>query len=193
MPVCRVICYEVIVYQIPLPNLHNLVSPTTSSTPLTCAAASRPTPVQRPLNFRKQHIQPPYETLLTNPTSRNTNKPPTRPAREQPPSTNATKVATTTTNRHRTSARARMPLPRRRRPPRPGALSELPPLRILTQIVALQVLYYVSAVVMILFTTLVMGTPFRLLDDILGWTALRGDTTTGWLLGMVWMANAFFM
>ncbi|KFY03719.1 hypothetical protein O988_01280 [Pseudogymnoascus sp. VKM F-3808] len=86
-----------------------------------------------------------------------------------------------------------MPLPRRRRPPRPGALTELPPLRILTQILALQALYYAVAVVMILFTTLVMGTPFRLLDDIFGWTALRGDTTTGWLLGMVWMANAFFI
>jgi len=83
-----------------------------------------------------------------------------------------------------------MPLPRRRRPPRPGALAELPPLRILSQILALQAIYYVAAVVLILFTTLVMGTSFSA-SLVLGWDALRGDTTTGWMLGLVWMLNAF--
>jgi hypothetical protein len=69
-------------------------------------------------------------------------------------------------------------------------MAELPPMRILSQILALQAIYYVAAVVLILFTTLVMGTSFsaRL---VLGWDALRGDTTTGWMLGLVWMLNAF--
>lgn len=84
-----------------------------------------------------------------------------------------------------------MPLPRRRRPPRPGALTELPPLRIVSQILALQSVYYVSAVALILFTALVMGTPFGA-SLVLGWEPLRGDTTTGWMLGFVWLLNAFF-
>ena len=78
----------------------------------------------------------------------------------------------------------------RRRPPRPGALTELPPLKILSQILALQAIYYFAAVVLILFTTLVMGRPFTA-NLVLGWNALRGDTTTGWMLGFVWMANSF--
>ncbi|KAK7757450.1 hypothetical protein SLS62_000465 [Diatrype stigma] len=78
---------------------------------------------------------------------------------------------------------------RRRRPPRSGAISELPPLRILTQIAALQGLYYAAALLLMLFTTLVAGSRFSL-DLVFGWGSLRGDTTQGWLMGFVWLCCA---
>ncbi|CZT10716.1 hypothetical protein WAI453_012571 [Rhynchosporium graminicola] len=78
---------------------------------------------------------------------------------------------------------------RRRRPPRPGALTELPPLRILTQILLLQTLWYIAGTVLILFTALVAGKHFSL-DLLLSWRSLRGDTTVGWMLGLVWMLNS---
>ena len=77
---------------------------------------------------------------------------------------------------------------RRRRPPRPGALAELPPLKILSQIAALQGLYYAVALVLMLFTTLVAGTTFSL-GLVFGWDAVRGDTTQGWLMGFVWILD----
>ncbi|KAL2868361.1 protein SYS1 [Aspergillus lucknowensis] len=80
-------------------------------------------------------------------------------------------------------------MPPRRRPPPAGARTDLPPLRIIRQILLLQVAYYVSATVLILFTTLVYGTQFSL-DLVLSWNALRGDTTIGWMLGLVWMLNS---
>lgn len=78
---------------------------------------------------------------------------------------------------------------RRRRPPRPGAANELPPLRILGQIAALQSIYYAAALVLMLFTSLVAGTQFSL-DLVFGWANLRGDTTQGWLMGFVWLCCA---
>ncbi|KAI1430785.1 integral membrane protein S linking to the trans Golgi network-domain-containing protein [Xylaria sp. CBS 124048] len=78
---------------------------------------------------------------------------------------------------------------RRRRPPRSGAIAELPPLRILGQIAALQTIYYAVALVLMLFTALVMGVPFSL-DLIFGWASLRGDNTQGWLLGFIWLCCA---
>jgi len=81
-------------------------------------------------------------------------------------------------------------MPRRRRPPRPGALTELPPLKILSQIVLLQVVFYASGIALILFTALVAGTGFSF-DLVFGWKSLRGDTTKGWMLGLVWMLNSF--
>jgi hypothetical protein len=77
---------------------------------------------------------------------------------------------------------------RRRRPPRPGALAELPPLKILTQIAALQALYYAAALVLMLFTVLVAGSKFSL-DLVFGWDAVRGDTTQGWLMGFIWVLD----
>ncbi|KAL2186196.1 hypothetical protein L209DRAFT_754790 [Thermothelomyces heterothallicus CBS 203.75] len=77
---------------------------------------------------------------------------------------------------------------RRRRPPRPGALSELPPLKILSQIAALQGLYYAVALILMLFTVLIAGTKFSL-DLVFGWDAVRGDTTQGWLMGFVWVLD----
>lgn len=78
---------------------------------------------------------------------------------------------------------------RRRRPPRSGAIAELPPLRILAQIAALQGIYYAAALVLMFFTTLVAGTRFSL-DLVFGWASLRGDTTQGWLIGFVWLCCA---
>lgn len=78
---------------------------------------------------------------------------------------------------------------RRRRPPRSGAITELPPLRILAQIAALQGIYYAAALVLMLFTTLVAGSRFNL-DLVFGWGSLRGDTTQGWLMGFVWLCCA---
>ncbi|KAK3689640.1 integral membrane protein S linking to the trans Golgi network-domain-containing protein [Podospora appendiculata] len=79
-------------------------------------------------------------------------------------------------------------MPRRRRPPRSGALTELPPLKILSQIAALQGLYYLAALVLMSFTVLVTGTHFSA-DLVFGWAAVRGDTTEGWLMGFVWVLN----
>lgn len=79
---------------------------------------------------------------------------------------------------------------RRRRPPRPGALIELPPLKILTQIVILQTIWYILGAVLILFMALVAGAHFDL-DMVFSWQSLRGDTTVGWMLGLVWMLDSF--
>ncbi|KAJ5735212.1 uncharacterized protein N7483_000337 [Penicillium malachiteum] len=80
-------------------------------------------------------------------------------------------------------------MPGRRRLPA-GSRSDLPPLKIIRKILLLQVAYYVCATILILFTTVVYGTPFSL-DLIFGWDKLRGDTTVGWMLGLVWMLNCF--
>ncbi|KAL8404420.1 hypothetical protein RB594_009317 [Gaeumannomyces avenae] len=77
---------------------------------------------------------------------------------------------------------------RRRRPPRAGALTELPPLRILSQMAILQAVYYVAALVLMLFTALVYGRAFSL-DLLFGWESVRGDTTQGWLTAFVWMLD----
>ncbi|EED23940.1 conserved hypothetical protein [Talaromyces stipitatus ATCC 10500] len=81
-------------------------------------------------------------------------------------------------------------MPARRRPPRPGALTELPPLKIVRKILLLQALYYVCITALVIFTTLVAGTVFSL-DLIFGWDSLRGDTTVGWMLSLVWILNSF--
>jgi len=77
-------------------------------------------------------------------------------------------------------------MPRRRRPPRAGAVTELPPLRILGQMAALQALYYTVAMVLMLFTSLVAGRAFAL-ELVFGWDAVRGDTAQGWLIAFVWL------
>jgi hypothetical protein len=78
---------------------------------------------------------------------------------------------------------------RRRRPPRPGALADLSPTRILSQIVILQLAYYACAAVLILFTALVFGSEINT-DLLFSWHSLRGDTTVGWTLGLVWVLNS---
>lgn len=80
-------------------------------------------------------------------------------------------------------------MPRRRRPPRPGALADLSPIRILTQIAFLQLCYYGIAIVLIVFTTFVAG-KHPDASQILDWHNLRGDVTTGWTLGLCWMLDS---
>jgi hypothetical protein len=80
-------------------------------------------------------------------------------------------------------------MPRKQKARRPGALTDLQPLRILAQIALLQIAYYVSATVLIVFTALVAGSPIKL-DLLFSWHSLRGDTTVGWTLGLVWMLNS---
>lgn len=77
---------------------------------------------------------------------------------------------------------------RRRRPPRSGAISELPPLKILSQILALQALYYTVAFALTLFTSLVAGTKFSL-DLVFSWQSVRGDTTQGWVWAFLWVVD----
>lgn len=79
---------------------------------------------------------------------------------------------------------------RRRRPPRPGALTELPPLKIFTQIILLQIIWYTAGAALILFSALVAGKHFDM-DMVFDWRSLRGDTTVGWTLGLVWMLDSF--
>lgn len=69
------------------------------------------------------------------------------------------------------------------------ARTDLPPLKIVRKILLLQLAFYVSGTALILFTTLVYGTPFSL-DLIFSWDAVRGDTTVGWMLSLVWMLNS---
>lgn len=73
---------------------------------------------------------------------------------------------------------------RRRKPPRAGALAELAPLKIATQIATLQLIYYFSALVLLVFTALVAGTGFSF-TLLFGWEGVRGDTTHGWLMAFV--------
>ncbi|KAH7322756.1 integral membrane protein [Stachybotrys elegans] len=80
---------------------------------------------------------------------------------------------------------------RRRRPPRAGALGEVPPARIAAQIAVLQLLYYAVALVLMLFTTLIAGSSFSI-DLVLGWDCVRGDTTNGWLIALVWVLTGGF-
>lgn len=76
---------------------------------------------------------------------------------------------------------------------RPGALTELPPLRIVSQIAALQAVFYTAALTLTLFTALAAGTSFGL-EMVFGWEGVRGDTTQGWLLGFVLvLSGGFFL
>lgn len=80
-------------------------------------------------------------------------------------------------------------MPRRRRPPRPGALADLRPWNILSQMLLLQGFYYAIALILIVFTTFVAGKhpdPSQIFD----WRNVRGDVTTGWTLGLCWMLDA---
>jgi hypothetical protein len=80
-------------------------------------------------------------------------------------------------------------MPRRRRPTRAGALADLKPTRILGQIVLLQLAYYACAAVLIVFTAIVAGKEVSV-DLLFNWRSLRGDTTVGWTLGLVWVLNS---
>jgi hypothetical protein len=78
---------------------------------------------------------------------------------------------------------------RRRRPPRPGALADLSPSRIVKQIVFLQFSYYGVAIILIIFTTFVAGRHPNA-KAIFDWRELRGDVTTGWTLALCWLLGS---
>lgn len=79
-------------------------------------------------------------------------------------------------------------MPRRRKPPRAGALAELAPLKIAGQIATLQAIYYFAALVLIIFMALVSGTGFSW-TLVFGWEGLRGDTTHGWLMSFIFLLD----
>ncbi|SPJ70917.1 related to multi copy suppressor SYS1 [Fusarium torulosum] len=79
-------------------------------------------------------------------------------------------------------------MPRRRKPPRAGALAELAPLKIAGQIATLQAIYYFAALVLIVFTALVSGSGFSW-TLVFGWEGVRGDTTHGWLMAFIWLLD----
>ena len=81
--------------------------------------------------------------------------------------------------------------PRRRKPPRAGALTDLPPLKIIRSIIILQLSYYLIAGVIIMFTALVAGQKLSL-ALIFDWRTVRGDNTIGWMLGGVWLLVSLF-
>ena len=80
-------------------------------------------------------------------------------------------------------------MPPRRRPPRAGALTDVSPRKIASQILILQGAYYLVALVLILFTSLVAGETFQL-DLILDWRTIRGDITFGWTIALCWLMVA---
>ena len=80
--------------------------------------------------------------------------------------------------------------PRRRRPPRAGALSELPPLKILRSILLLQLSYYAAATILLLFTVVVFGQDFSV-NLVFDWHTIRRDNVFGWLVAIVWMLVSF--
>lgn len=77
----------------------------------------------------------------------------------------------------------------RRSPPRAGALHELPAGRIARQILLLQGIFYGVAALLMLFSAAVAGQPFNF-GMVLGWQGVRGDTTIGYMLGVVWLLDS---
>ncbi|KAK0516958.1 hypothetical protein JMJ35_000113 [Cladonia borealis] len=75
--------------------------------------------------------------------------------------------------------------PHHPRPPPPPS-----PLHILTQILTLQLLYYLLTTSLLLFTALLGGRPFTA-NLVLDWRSVRGDTVTGWTLGGCWVGGGF--
>lgn len=79
----------------------------------------------------------------------------------------------------------------RRKPARPGALADLSPSRILSQIAILQFCYYSAAVALIVFVTLVAGQHPNA-GLVFDWRNLRADVTTGWTVALCWILVAVF-
>jgi hypothetical protein len=70
-------------------------------------------------------------------------------------------------------------------------IDTLAPMRLLKQIVLLQVVYYIMAIVLIAFTLIVGGERFKL-ETVFSWEPVRLDTTWGWALSMLWLLDTFF-
>lgn len=110
-------------------------------------------------------------------------------ARSQPSSSSSKGPASPHQHQRQPTLLHTTSMARRRRPPRPGALADLSPSRILKQMALLQFFYYGVAIVLIVFTTFVAG---RHPDTkaILDWRELRGDVTTGWTLALCWLLGS---
>ncbi|CAK7213927.1 hypothetical protein SCUCBS95973_001964 [Sporothrix curviconia] len=78
---------------------------------------------------------------------------------------------------------------RRRRPRRSGALGELPPLKILSQIALIQAILYVSLTTLMFFTERISGRPFSF-NLVFGWSGIRGDTTEGLVTAFIFVIAA---
>ncbi|CAG8505153.1 14565_t:CDS:2 [Acaulospora morrowiae] len=63
------------------------------------------------------------------------------------------------------------------------------PLLIVSQILALQTLYYTSISIITLFTLLISGNDITL-DFLLDYREFRADTVLGWTIGFAWIANS---
>ncbi|RUS17023.1 hypothetical protein BC937DRAFT_90521 [Endogone sp. FLAS-F59071] len=77
-------------------------------------------------------------------------------------------------------------------PPKPSTnfrLTVWDPLLIVSQIIALQALYYFSASLLTLFFLLLTGSEITL-DYILNYREIRSDTVMGWTIGLAWLINS---
>ncbi|CAG8846008.1 1466_t:CDS:2, partial [Gigaspora margarita] len=63
------------------------------------------------------------------------------------------------------------------------------PILIISQIIALQALYYTSISIITLFTLLLTGKDITL-DHLLDYREFRADTVLGWTIGFAWIANS---
>lgn len=67
----------------------------------------------------------------------------------------------------------------------------LAPKRLFTQIVTLQLAYYLLGLVMITFAVLILGLKWEP-HYIFSWVDVRADTSLGWLLALLWLMDAMF-
>ncbi|CAJ0626469.1 12630_t:CDS:2 [Entrophospora sp. SA101] len=63
------------------------------------------------------------------------------------------------------------------------------PILIVSQIIALQTLYYTSISTIALFTLLISGNDITL-DHLFDYREFRTDTVLGWTLGFAWLSNS---
>lgn len=62
------------------------------------------------------------------------------------------------------------------------------PVRLATQIVIIQTIYYLSSLLLTFFTSQLSGQPFTL-DWIWDWRFVRADNVLGWTIGLLWVLN----
>ncbi|CAN6674442.1 protein Sys1p [Trichomonascus vanleenenianus] len=80
---------------------------------------------------------------------------------------------------------------RKTRPSMYRQVDSLAPKRLLYQIMLLQVVYYVIALALVSFYYIISGLQFRV-GYVFSWEEVRYDTTTGWVLTLLWLLDTFF-
>lgn len=70
-------------------------------------------------------------------------------------------------------------------------VDSLAPKRLFSQILLLQIVYYLIGGVIISFYYIVSGNPFSIYV-IFSWEPVRMDTTIGWTLALLWLLDTFF-